>query len=540
MERKFLDYEGLSLFKDNIVQVIKDNATDSVTVSQKEGNQIVKETDGIYVAPIQLDGYVEKEDGKSLISDEEITRLASVSNYDDTDVKKDIKSNADAIEILNGNSETEGSVQKQINDALAGITGFDVSVVETLPEEGVKGVFYLILNNGSEDDNVYDEYIWNTDSFEKIGTTKVDLTDYAKKEELAKIATTTEVGLVKPDESSMVVTEDGTLSPNFDVVANQDDVEYLKYCIDDMENIVPTFVDYEEDELYEMIWEKLEVIEKPEYTEEDIDALLDSIDINITIGANQIPYGDSTVKDALDNLQSKAVEISKEANNQIVNKEDGLYVAPPSEMSGGNTVYDNSKSGLEADNIQDAIDEIATGYVVKEDGKSLISDTEIERLASVDNYDDTEIKSTLDGLATVATSGKYTDLTETPTDVSSFNNDAGYITADDLPGIATDENVGLVKPDNTSIKVDDSGALSIVEVPVVEITWDEYINNKDYYDELNSFISISDGVDIVSASKVNFSRVHNNFVADNVQDAIEEVNGKVPAIETEDINFNIF
>lgn len=39
-----------------------------------------------------------------------------------------------------------------------------------------------------------------------------------------------------------------------------------------------------------------------------------------------------------------------------------------------------------------------SNYVIKEDGKSLMSDEEIERLALVDNYDDTEIKESLSSI----------------------------------------------------------------------------------------------------------------------------------------------
>ena len=53
-----------------------------------------------------------------------------------------------------------------------------------------------------------------------------------------------------------------------------------------------------------------------------------------------------------------------------------------------------------------------------------------------------------DSLATVATSGSYNDLLDkptiptVPTDVSAFNNDAGYITSDALSGYATEQWVG--------------------------------------------------------------------------------------------------
>ena len=51
-------------------------------------------------------------------------------------------------------------------------------------------------------------------------------------------------------------------------------------------------------------------------------------------------------------------------------------------------------------------------------GKSLISDSEIERLASITNYDDTEIKNILNNKA---------DTSAIPTKVSQLTNDSGYI-----------------------------------------------------------------------------------------------------------------
>ena len=93
-------------------------------------------------------------------------------------------------------------------------------------------------------------------------------------------------------------------------------------------------------------------------------------------------------------------------------------------------------------------------YVTKESGKSLIADTEIERLASVDNYDDTEIDNRIRAieddyikntdLAAVAKSGSYNDLADTPsipsieglaktedipTKVSELENDSNYLSS---------------------------------------------------------------------------------------------------------------
>lgn len=73
--------------------------------------------------------------------------------------------------------QTASEVQTAINSAISGITGIDFQVVESLPETGTKGVIYLISNSGTGS-NIYDEYIWVTNRFEKIGTTEIDLSNY--------------------------------------------------------------------------------------------------------------------------------------------------------------------------------------------------------------------------------------------------------------------------------------------------------------------------------------------------------------------------
>ena len=73
--------------------------------------------------------------------------------------------------------QTSSEVQAAINSAISGITGIDFQVVESLPGTGVKGVIYLVSNSGTGT-NIYDEYIWVTNRFEKIGTTEIDLSNY--------------------------------------------------------------------------------------------------------------------------------------------------------------------------------------------------------------------------------------------------------------------------------------------------------------------------------------------------------------------------
>lgn len=72
---------------------------------------------------------------------------------------------------------TTAFVTTAVANGIAGITGIEYSIVSSLPASGQKGVIYLMANSGSGT-NSYDEYIWLTNKFEKIGTTDVDLSGY--------------------------------------------------------------------------------------------------------------------------------------------------------------------------------------------------------------------------------------------------------------------------------------------------------------------------------------------------------------------------
>ena len=77
--------------------------------------------------------------------------------------------------------QTASQVSSAIASAVGDITGFEYQVVEELPPTGEKGIIYLVSNTHGEQD-IYDEYIWVNNAFEKIGTTELDLSSYATQE----------------------------------------------------------------------------------------------------------------------------------------------------------------------------------------------------------------------------------------------------------------------------------------------------------------------------------------------------------------------
>ena len=62
--------------------------------------------------------------------------------------------------------------------------GFQVEVVQTLPETGEANTIYFVPKEGGANPDVYDEYMYINNAWEKIGSTEVDLSNYYNKTEV--------------------------------------------------------------------------------------------------------------------------------------------------------------------------------------------------------------------------------------------------------------------------------------------------------------------------------------------------------------------
>jgi hypothetical protein len=101
-----------------------------------------------------------------------------------------------AVNIPAAGATTKGvisntDVNTLIQAALAGFERISFQKVNSygdLPATGQNGVIYLVPISGAQVPNIYDEYIWYTDSsttpstsgYEKIGTTAIDLSGYVQ------------------------------------------------------------------------------------------------------------------------------------------------------------------------------------------------------------------------------------------------------------------------------------------------------------------------------------------------------------------------
>ena len=103
-----------------------------------------------------------------------------------------LSTSPDGVIYTEGASDVLLPSKSYVDDAIAGVTGMEFVLTDTLPAEGEKGKIYL-LSNQSAGSNVYDEYIWVQDGangrFEKIGSTDVDLSNYYNTTNLVAITT---------------------------------------------------------------------------------------------------------------------------------------------------------------------------------------------------------------------------------------------------------------------------------------------------------------------------------------------------------------
>lgn len=111
---------------------------------------------------------------------------------------------AGEIDALETNVYTRQQTDNAIATAIAAVDHLSREIVEALPENANANVIYMVRREGGAGQDVYNEYMYINGAWEIIGDTSVDLTDYAKKEDI----------LVKSVSSDFTVTEAGQLTLN--------------------------------------------------------------------------------------------------------------------------------------------------------------------------------------------------------------------------------------------------------------------------------------------------------------------------------------
>lgn len=186
--------------------------TDSAPTYGSENNV---SSGGVFNA---LETKVDKIEGKGL-SDQnftygEKTKLAGLSNYDDTALNSRVTETETAIRTLNGDSSTEGSVSKKIADAIGKITELDFVVVAELPATGRKGTVYFVRGEGSKTKQQYNEYVWLDSAWEQLGKSvvEIDLSNVYSKAEVNALVSAKQDKITISDNSATLSDSDNFLS----------------------------------------------------------------------------------------------------------------------------------------------------------------------------------------------------------------------------------------------------------------------------------------------------------------------------------------
>lgn len=145
--------------------------------------------------------------GGTLARIEDLIDLRADINEADSELQTQITAQAAEIakkqdELIAGDNiiiDSNGVISATVPD----VGGFDMVVVDQLPETGEKGILYLVKKDGAAPD-VHDEYVWidATQTFELIGTTQVDLTGYVKNTDYA---TSSKGGVIKVNSTSCAI-----------------------------------------------------------------------------------------------------------------------------------------------------------------------------------------------------------------------------------------------------------------------------------------------------------------------------------------------
>lgn len=230
MATKYLDQAGLQTLIDQITQTLKkyylrsetNEIAQAVMEYVKESinteiKELSNELHSNYYTTDETDGAIDaaKQDAIEVSEDFAHDLAVRIINRIDTieeDILRDraklnnIESGAQ-VNVINsvGTGSQDGTISVNGVDVVvkglgsaaftdssvyqpAGIQQMNYTIVKTLPKTGDSNTIYLIENKG-EKSNYYDEYLWVKGTYELIGTTSTDLSDYYKKEEVDKIAT---------------------------------------------------------------------------------------------------------------------------------------------------------------------------------------------------------------------------------------------------------------------------------------------------------------------------------------------------------------
>lgn len=169
--KKYLDLTGLTLYDEKIKQKISTDDATTLSSAKSYADSLADNYDPAGTAQTKVD---------ELANGQVATNTTAISTLQ--------SGKADKATTLSGYGITDAYTKTQtdsaITTAVANAPHLKREIVAVLPEveEANESTIYMVGTGTGSEDSVYEEYMLINGGFEKIGTSQVDLTNYATKE----------------------------------------------------------------------------------------------------------------------------------------------------------------------------------------------------------------------------------------------------------------------------------------------------------------------------------------------------------------------
>lgn len=242
-QQKFLDLTGLSLYDQKIKAKIKTDDDTTLRTAKEYADGLSKNYDAAGTAEEKVNALKNTEVAANAAAiaklngeESEVGSVKKAVKDLEDKLTPTIESKADKATTLAGyginDAYTKGETDSAIATAIAKAPHLKREIVEVLPEVEAadENTIYMVGTGAGSQDSAYDEYMLINGAFEKIGSSAVDLTNYATKEYVGTakaeaISTATEA-------ASQLVTklEQGQ------VTTNKNDITAIKGRLDTLED----------------------------------------------------------------------------------------------------------------------------------------------------------------------------------------------------------------------------------------------------------------------------------------------------------------
>ena len=216
----------------------KDGTTESVEINDGANGQDGQDGQDGYTPQKGVDYYTQadKEEIENAV-EEDITPI--LNNKADKSEIPDVSNfiTKSVNDLINYYLKDETYTKQEVNNLIGAIQQFHYEIVQELPSTGANNILYLVPRTESETSNVYDEYVYANNNWEKIGSTDIDLTDYVKNTDYA---TNNKGGTIKSDNGfGTYVTGDGKLRASVQSYENYNSLtDYLLIGKGTLENVI--------------------------------------------------------------------------------------------------------------------------------------------------------------------------------------------------------------------------------------------------------------------------------------------------------------